>query len=150
AARREPGRGRDPGGRPAGGEGHHRLRRGGHPGGDLGLQRLLPGATLRAERGERVRINVTNEVGETTTTHWHGHHLPAPMDEGRTSRSNRVRPGARSGRWTSRRRPPGTTRTCTAPPPSTCTAAWPGCSSWTTRRAGSWTCPRSTGWTTSR
>ena len=40
------------------------------------------GPTLRAERGERVRINVTNEVGETTTTHWHGHHLPAKMDGG--------------------------------------------------------------------
>lgn len=40
------------------------------------------GPTLRAERGERVRINVTNELGETTTTHWHGHHLPAEMDGG--------------------------------------------------------------------
>lgn len=40
------------------------------------------GPTLRAARGERVQVNVTNELGETTTTHWHGHHLPAEMDGG--------------------------------------------------------------------
>jgi FtsP/CotA-like multicopper oxidase with cupredoxin domain len=40
------------------------------------------GPTLRAERGERVRVNVTNQLDETTTTHWHGHHLPAEMDGG--------------------------------------------------------------------
>jgi FtsP/CotA-like multicopper oxidase with cupredoxin domain len=40
------------------------------------------GPTLRATRGEHVQVNVTNEVGETTTTHWHGHHLPAEMDGG--------------------------------------------------------------------
>lgn len=40
------------------------------------------GPTLRAERGEEVQVNVTNQVGETTTVHWHGHHLPAEMDGG--------------------------------------------------------------------
>ncbi|MFE9654984.1 multicopper oxidase family protein [Micromonospora sp. NPDC006431] len=38
------------------------------------------GPTLRAKRGEQIQINVSNELGEKTTVHWHGHHLPAAMD----------------------------------------------------------------------
>lgn len=38
--------------------------------------------TIRAERDERVQINVTNELGEASTLHWHGMHLPAEMDGG--------------------------------------------------------------------
>jgi FtsP/CotA-like multicopper oxidase with cupredoxin domain len=40
------------------------------------------GPTLRAEGGERVAINVHNDLGEPTTAHWHGMHLPAEMDGG--------------------------------------------------------------------
>jgi FtsP/CotA-like multicopper oxidase with cupredoxin domain len=40
------------------------------------------GPTLRAQRGEQVLVHVTNDVGETTTLHWHGMHLPAAMDGG--------------------------------------------------------------------
>jgi FtsP/CotA-like multicopper oxidase with cupredoxin domain len=40
------------------------------------------GPTLRAVLGDRVRIDVTNELGETSTVHWHGMHLPAAMDGG--------------------------------------------------------------------
>ncbi len=40
------------------------------------------GPTLRAERGERVRIDVRNELDESTTVHWHGMHLPARADGG--------------------------------------------------------------------
>lgn len=42
----------------------------------------LLGPTLRATRGERVAIEVTNRLPETTTVHWHGMHLPAEMDGG--------------------------------------------------------------------
>jgi FtsP/CotA-like multicopper oxidase with cupredoxin domain len=35
------------------------------------------GPTLRAARGERVRVIVENCLSETTTVHWHGMHLPA-------------------------------------------------------------------------
>jgi FtsP/CotA-like multicopper oxidase with cupredoxin domain len=49
------------------------------------------GPTLRAERGERVAVEVTNELGETTSVHWHGMHLPAAMDGGP---HQEVRPGA--------------------------------------------------------
>lgn len=38
------------------------------------------GPTLRAARGEQVRIDVHNELDETTTVHWHGMRLPAVMD----------------------------------------------------------------------
>ncbi|GGJ83785.1 multicopper oxidase [Pilimelia anulata] len=40
------------------------------------------GPTLRAARGERVLVNVTNRLGEPTTVHWHGMRLPALMDGG--------------------------------------------------------------------
>lgn len=40
------------------------------------------GPTLRATRGERVLVNVTNELGQQSTLHWHGMHLPARMDGG--------------------------------------------------------------------
>ncbi len=40
------------------------------------------GPTLRAARGDDVAVNVTNELDETTTLHWHGMHLPAEMDGG--------------------------------------------------------------------
>lgn len=40
------------------------------------------GPTLRAARGEQVRVNVHNELEETTTVHWHGMHVPARFDGG--------------------------------------------------------------------
>ena len=40
------------------------------------------GPTLRVESGERVRMNVRNDLPEPTTVHWHGMHLPATADGG--------------------------------------------------------------------
>ena len=40
----------------------------------------VPGPTLRFHQGDRVRINVTNHLPETTTVHWHGLILPNLMD----------------------------------------------------------------------
>jgi FtsP/CotA-like multicopper oxidase with cupredoxin domain len=40
------------------------------------------GPTLRAERGEQVRVDVRNELDVSTTVHWHGMHLPARFDGG--------------------------------------------------------------------
>ena len=40
----------------------------------------VPGPTLRFTEGDRVRINVTNHLPETTTVHWHGLILPNVMD----------------------------------------------------------------------
>ena len=40
----------------------------------------VPGPLLRFRQGDRVRINVTNRLPETTTVHWHGLILPNVMD----------------------------------------------------------------------
>ena len=48
----------------------------------LGYNGDVLGPTLRMSKGESVQINVTNAIGETTTSHWHGMHVPALMDGG--------------------------------------------------------------------
>ncbi len=48
----------------------------------FGLNGSYLGPTLRMKDGEPVRINVTNTLGEPSTLHWHGMHLPAKMDGG--------------------------------------------------------------------
>ncbi|MCG8415754.1 MAG: multicopper oxidase domain-containing protein, partial [Pseudomonadales bacterium] len=40
------------------------------------------GPTFLIKQGTYVDINVTNEVDETTTLHWHGLHVPAAADGG--------------------------------------------------------------------
>jgi len=40
------------------------------------------GPTLIMSKGDFVQMNVTNNLSETTTTHWHGFHIPAIMDGG--------------------------------------------------------------------
>lgn len=40
----------------------------------------VPGPTIRVTEGDRVRINVTNRLPESTTVHWHGLILPNEMD----------------------------------------------------------------------
>lgn len=55
------------------------------PGGEAdtwGLNGPILGPTLRARRGESVQVNVTNQLDEATTLHWHGMHLPAVADGG--------------------------------------------------------------------
>jgi suppressor of ftsI len=48
----------------------------------FGFSGTYLGPTLRARKGDKVRVNVTNSLAEPTTTHWHGMHLPAVMDGG--------------------------------------------------------------------
>jgi len=40
----------------------------------------VPGPRIRFRQGDRVRINVTNRLPESTTVHWHGLILPNVMD----------------------------------------------------------------------
>ena len=40
------------------------------------------GPTLVVRAGSEVALNVTNNIGVATTTHWHGMHVPAAMDGG--------------------------------------------------------------------
>ncbi|MFI6939300.1 multicopper oxidase family protein [Streptomyces sp. NPDC050418] len=56
------------------------------------------GPTLRAERGEKVKVRISNGLDEASTVHWHGMHLPAAMDGGP---HQMVDPGKTwSPRWT--------------------------------------------------
>ncbi|WP_022886155.1 multicopper oxidase family protein [Glaciibacter superstes] len=46
----------------------------------MGFNGTHLGPTIRAARGERVRIHVTNDLTMPTTAHWHGMILPASQD----------------------------------------------------------------------
>ncbi len=48
----------------------------------LGINGNYLGPTLRASQSDKVLVNVTNHIGEATTLHWHGLHVPAAMDGG--------------------------------------------------------------------
>lgn len=55
---------------------------GDRPSSTWGFNGAYLGPTLRAERGDQVLVNVTNDLPATTSVHWHGMHLPARMDGG--------------------------------------------------------------------
>jgi len=40
------------------------------------------GPTIRVANGEEVRMDITNDIGEDMTVHWHGAHVPAAVDGG--------------------------------------------------------------------
>ena len=46
----------------------------------LGFNGSYLGPTIRVYTGDKIRVSVTNKLSESTTTHWHGMHLPAAMD----------------------------------------------------------------------
>ncbi|HEX5858924.1 MAG TPA: multicopper oxidase domain-containing protein [Microbacterium sp.] len=48
----------------------------------LGYNGSYLGPTLVAHRGERVRVDVQNDLDAATSVHWHGMHLPAAQDGG--------------------------------------------------------------------
>ena len=45
-----------------------------------GYNGTTPGPTIEVVEGDRVRLLVTNRLGEHTTMHWHGIILPSGMD----------------------------------------------------------------------
>lgn len=47
-----------------------------------GVNGPILGPTLIINKGEEVFVNVTNNLIDTTTMHWHGVHLPSEMDGG--------------------------------------------------------------------
>jgi len=53
----------------------------------------VPGPTLRVTEGDRVRINVTNRLPESTTVHWHGLILPNEMDGPAEVTQDPIQPG---------------------------------------------------------
>ena len=48
----------------------------------LGYNGSYLGPTIRVRNGENVELKVSNNLGEMTTVHWHGLHVPAEMDGG--------------------------------------------------------------------
>jgi len=48
----------------------------------FGINGAYLGPTLRFKRGERVSIEVNNQIGESASLHWHGFHLAATEDGG--------------------------------------------------------------------
>lgn len=57
-----------------------------------GFNKLLPGPTLKAEKGDRLVIKAINKLKEPTVIHWHGIRLPAAMD-GTDSVQKPIEPG---------------------------------------------------------
>jgi hypothetical protein len=53
----------------------------------------IPGPRIRIRQGDRVRINVRNELPEITTVHWHGLILPNQMDGPVDITQAPIRPG---------------------------------------------------------
>ncbi len=58
-----------------------------------GYNGSTPGPTIEAVEGDRVRIYVTNRLGEHTSVHWHGLILPSGMDGVSGLSQPSIRPG---------------------------------------------------------
>lgn len=61
-------------------KGHHSFFNG-HQTATIGANGNILGPTLILRKGDEVKINVNNQIGETTTVHWHGLHV-APENDG--------------------------------------------------------------------
>jgi FtsP/CotA-like multicopper oxidase with cupredoxin domain len=57
-----------------------------------GFNEMVPGPTIRAEKGDKLVIRVMNNLPEMTVIHWHGIQLPAEMD-GTDSVQTPIAPG---------------------------------------------------------
>jgi manganese oxidase len=57
------------------------------------FNRQVPGPRIRVTEGDHVRINVTNELPEATSVHWHGMILPNRMDGAADVTQKPIEPG---------------------------------------------------------
>jgi manganese oxidase len=57
------------------------------------LNQQVPGPRLRVTEGDRVRINVQNDLPEATSIHWHGLILPNEMDGAADVTQEPIEPG---------------------------------------------------------
>ena len=58
-----------------------------------GYNGTMPGPTIEANEGDRVRIVVHNKLPEPTTVHWHGFELPVAMDGVNDVTQDPIKPG---------------------------------------------------------
>ena len=63
------------------------------PSATMGYNGDILGPTLILNDGEDITLNVTNNIGEPTTTHWHGLHVSPDNDGGPILLSLLTRPG---------------------------------------------------------
>jgi FtsP/CotA-like multicopper oxidase with cupredoxin domain len=59
-----------------------------------GYNGAIPGPIIRATEGDRVRINVKNNLKESTSVHWHGLVVPNAMDGVPFLNQEPIKPGA--------------------------------------------------------
>jgi FtsP/CotA-like multicopper oxidase with cupredoxin domain len=59
-----------------------------------GYNGVCPGPVLRGTVGDRVRINVKNNLKESTAVHWHGLYVPNAMDGVPYINQDPIKPGA--------------------------------------------------------
>jgi FtsP/CotA-like multicopper oxidase with cupredoxin domain len=57
------------------------------------FNRQVPGPRIRVTQGDRLRINVTNNLPEETSVHWHGLILPNDMDGAADVTQDPIAPG---------------------------------------------------------
>ena len=57
------------------------------------FNRQVPGPRISARQGDHVRLNVTNNLPEPTTVHWHGFILPNEMDGPAEITQDPIQPG---------------------------------------------------------
>ena len=57
------------------------------------FNRQVPGPRISVRQGDRVRLNVTNNLHEPTTVHWHGFILPNEMDGPAEITQEPIQPG---------------------------------------------------------
>ncbi|MEM8801810.1 MAG: multicopper oxidase domain-containing protein [Pseudomonadota bacterium] len=48
----------------------------------LGINRSYLGPVIRAKQGQTLPFDVANNIGDTSTIHWHGLHIPGDVDGG--------------------------------------------------------------------
>ena len=58
------------------------------------FNRQVPGPQIRVDEGDRLRINVTNNLEEPTSVHWHGLILPNEMDGAADVTQAPIEPGS--------------------------------------------------------
>jgi len=60
--------------------GHVMISVGGREGHAVGINGTVPGPVIRLKEGQKVRLAVSNSLGEESSIHWHGLLLPFQMD----------------------------------------------------------------------